>query len=222
MKNDLIYKISLFALVLVLVLPLVFIRIATVDSEHIGIKYDKRIGEITQCSGRVVYNSMTSELYIYPAAKKVTCDAIHVMSADNIMFEVFPSLTYRIDSPVEFFKNRLCVFDREKLQMKPETYEEFENRMNSCIRIAYAEVSREYSLDSLVRHCLQFTKDVSSTLNTYKENGISVDIVQTGINPPKDWAEARMSLRDAENEIARLQKELERQIMIKETIKRNI
>lgn len=223
MKNDSIYRISLIVLVFLLVLPLAFMRIVTVDSEHVGMKYDKRLGDITQCSGRVIYNSMTTEVYVYPVVKYVNYDSIQVMSADGLRLEVSPTLSYRIDSPVDFFKNRLCIFDYEKLQMRPESYEVFEQEgMRRRINLAYATVSSQYSLDSLMRYNREFAEEVNSAINSFKEDGISVDIIQMSITPPKGWVKIQESLKNAEEQVAKLQEEVERQTMIKKMMEGNI
>lgn len=227
MKNDLLYRISLFVLVLVVVSPLMFMRIVTIDSDHVGIKYGRQRGDIAECGGRVIYNSITTDVYVYPTVKNVSYDAISLVSADGIIFKAYPKITYRIDSPVDFFKNRLCVFDHEKLYMKPESYEEFENGyMRSCITLAYSKVAHQYSLDSLMRYNWKFLEDVNSELNSFKEDCVSVDLVQTSFNPPKDWLAAKELLKKAEEEVEMRQKELEKELakqtMMKKMVEGNI
>ena len=203
-------KIIVIALVLISVVSIYCISTKKIDYGYIGVKYNTKTGEISECKGRVMYNPITTNLYIYPEyLKKIDCDPVVLATSNGDFFKIYLSLSYKIDSVTSFFKNRLCIVkmaDMEHLpEILPESIEDFEKNLSNRVWFACYRAATSYPLDSLFYYSTNFEHDVDSVLNLLaKEEHISLSSIQINYLPPLSWRELHKAERELKNAAAAL------------------
>lgn len=212
MKNTKIFKLLFGIAVAILVLIIQPLRVTTVDSGDIGIKFHKWStseemygGVEGTCNGWVFYNSWSTDIFRYPTfIQRKNYEPFNVNTKDASTFTMDPQLAYRIDptkAPDIFVKYRKDIANLE------------DGYIRTCIYEAYRTCANRYTSDSLMANRANFEADVRTRLEkSLMSEGFYVEEFTSAITPPKSLSEmidsknrAVQSALKAENEVKEAQ-----------------
>ena len=195
---------------ILLVLIVFFACCTVVDSGEVGIKFHKWSaseqdygGVEGTCKGWVFYNPITTDVFTYPTfTQRKQYETINVNAKDASLFEMDPTIAYRIDPGKAtdiFVKYRVGVKELE------------EGYIRTCIYEAYRTCANQYTSDSLMGNRANFERDVRSRLErSLMAEGFVVEEFTSKITPPASLT----SMIDAKN--AAIQSALKAENQVKE------
>lgn len=203
---------------LILVLIIFFSCCTVVDAGEVGVKFHKWSaneqdygGVEGTCKGWVFYNPFTTNVFTYPTfTQRKQYETINVNAKDASLFEMDPTIAYRIDP------GKACdIFTKYRVGVK----ELEDGYIRTCIYEAYRTCANQYTSDSLMSSRANFERDVRSRLEkSLMAEGFVVEEFTSKINPPSSLTEminaknsAVQSALKAENQV----KEAEAQAKIK-------
>lgn len=179
-----------------------------IDSGEVGIKFHKFDADESKhggvegtCSGMVIYNPFTTDVFTYPTyIQRKNYEAFAVNAKDASIFTMDPTIAYHIDrSKAEdiFVKYRRGIHELE------------DGFIRTCIYEAYRTCGNQFTSDSLMGNRAQFESDVRRRLEkSLADEGFIVDEFTSQITPPKSLAEmidsknrAIQAALKAENEV---------------------
>ena len=195
----------------VIVLLIVFFSCCTVvDSGEVGIKFHKWStseqdygGVEGTCKGWVFYNPITTNVSTYPIfTQRKQYETINVNAKDASLFEMDPTIAYRIDP------SKACdIYTKYRVGVK----ELEDGYIRTCIYEAYRTCANQYTSDSLMGNRANFEKDVRSRLEkSLMAEGFVVEEFTSKITPPKSLT----AMIDAKN--AAIQSALKAENQVKE------
>lgn len=193
-----------------LLLIIFFACCKVVDSGEVGIKFHKWSaseqdygGVEGTCKGWVFFNPITTNVFTYPTfTQRKQYETINVNAKDASLFEMDPTIAYRIDpaKATEIFtKYRVGVKELE------------DGYIRTCIYEAYRTCANQYTSDSLMGNRANFERDVRGRLEkSLMAEGFVVEEFTSKITPPKSLT----AMIDAKN--AAIQSALKAQNQVKE------
>lgn len=193
-----------------LVLILFFLCCTVVDSGEVGIKFHKWSvseqdygGVEGTCKGWVFYNPVTTSVFTYPTfTQRKQYETINVNAKDASLFEMDPTIAYRIDP------QKACdIFTKYRVGVK----ELEDGYIRTCIYEAYRTCANQYTSDSLMGNRANFERDVRARLEkSLMAEGFVVEEFTSKITPPKSLT----AMIDAKN--AAIQSALKAENQVKE------
>ena len=201
--------IAVFVAVLA-VLIIFFACCTVVDAGEVGVKFHKWSaseqdygGVEGTCKGWVFYNPFTTSVFTYPTfTQRKQYETINVNAKDASLFEMDPTIAYRIDPA------KACsIFTKYRVGVK-----ELEvGYIRTCIYEAYRTCANQYTSDSLMGNRANFERDVRSRLErSLMTEGFVVEEFTSKITPPKSLT----AMIDAKN--AAIQSALKAENQVKE------
>ncbi len=194
----------------VLAMILFFACCSVVDSGEVGIKFHKWSaneqdygGVEGTCKGWVFYNPITTDVFTYPTfTQRKQYETINVNAKDASLFEMDPTIAYRIDP------GKACdIFTKYRVGVK----ELEDGYIRTCIYEAYRTCANQYTSDSLMGNRANFERDVRARLEKSLMNeGFVVEEFTSKITPPKSLT----AMIDAKN--AAIQSALKAENQVKE------
>lgn len=194
-----------------LLLVIIFFACCTVvDSGEVGIKFHKWSaseqdygGVEGTCKGWVFYNPITTDVFTYPTfTQRKQYETINVNAKDASLFEMDPTIAYRIDP------QKACdIFTKYRVGVK----ELEDGYIRTCIYEAYRTCANQYTSDSLMGNRANFERDVRSRLEkSLMAEGFVVEEFTSKITPPSSLT----AMIDAKN--AAIQSALKAENQVKE------
>ena len=194
-----------------LLLVIIFFACCTVvDSGEVGIKFHKWSaseqdygGVEGTCKGWVFYNPITTDVFTYPTfTQRKQYETINVNAKDASLFEMDPTIAYRIDP------SKACdIFTKYRVGVK----ELEDGYIRTCIYEAYRTCANQYTSDSLMGNRANFERDVRQRLEkSLMSEGFVVEEFTSKITPPASLT----SMIDAKN--AAIQSALKAENQVKE------
>ena len=195
----------------ILVVLIIFFACCTVvDAGEVGVKFHKWSaneqdygGVEGTCKGWVFYNPFTTNVFTYPTfTQRKQYETINVNAKDASLFEMDPTIAYRIDP------NKACdIYTKYRVGVK----ELEDGYIRTCIYEAYRTCANQYTSDSLMGNRANFEKDVRSRLEkSLMSEGFLVEEFTSKITPPKSLT----AMIDAKN--AAIQSALKAENQVKE------
>lgn len=142
-------------------------RIVKIDPSYAGVKYERRKGLITTCSGLIEYDTTTTELYTYPVRNvRLGLPSFMVNASDAVGLEITPQVTYEIDDLDEFLG--ILDFWETESTMNPGDYvwSYMCSYLYDHIKSAYHTVIYEYSFNALMHeNSRQFDENTKREIN---------------------------------------------------------
>ena len=179
-----------------------------VDSGEVGIMFHKWSaseqdygGVEGTCKGWVFYNPVTTRVFTYPTfTQRKQYETIKVNAKDASLFEMDPTIAYRIDP-----KKACDIFVKYRVGVK----ELEDGYIRTCIYEAYRTCANQYTSDSLMGNRANFERDVRSRLErSLMDQGFIVEEFTSKITPPSSLTAmidaknaAIQSALKAENEV---------------------
>ena len=171
-------------LAVALITSIAFSSCTVVDSGEIGIRFHKWSSDTKDyggvegtCSGWVFYNPFTTSIFTYPTfVQRKQYETIKVNAKDASIFEMDPTIAYRIDP------DKACdVFTKYRVGI-----EELEDGyIRTCIYEAYRTCANQYTSDSLMSNRENFENDVRGRLErSLISEGFYVEEFTSQIAPP--------------------------------------
>ncbi len=201
--------IAVFVAVLA-VLIIFFACCTVVDAGEVGVKFHKWSaseqdygGVEGTCKGWVFYNPFTTSVFTYPTfTQRKQYETINVNAKDASLFEMDPTIAYRIDPA------KVCsIFTKYRVGVK----ELEDGYIRTCIYEAYRTCANQYTSDSLMGNRANFERDVRSRLErSLMTEGFVVEEFTSKITPPKSLT----AMIDAKN--AAIQSALKAENQVKE------
>jgi len=201
--------IAVFVAVLA-VLIIFFACCTVVDAGEVGVKFHKWSaseqdygGVEGTCKGWVFYNPFTTSVFTYPTfTQRKQYETINVNAKDASLFEMDPTIAYRIDPA------KVCnIFTKYRVGVK----ELEDGYIRTCIYEAYRTCANQYTSDSLMGNRANFERDVRSRLErSLMTEGFVVEEFTSKITPPKSL----IAMIDAKN--AAIQSALKAENQVKE------
>lgn len=198
------------AATVLLVLIIFFACCTVVDSGEVGIKFHKWSaseqdygGVEGTCKGWVFYNPITTDVFTYPTfTQRKQYETINVNAKDASLFEMDPTIAYRIDPA------KACdIFTKYRVGVK----ELEDGYIRTCIYEAYRTCANQYTSDSLMGNRANFERDVRARLErSLMAEGFVVEEFTSKITPPASLT----SMIDAKN--AAIQSALKAENQVKE------
>lgn len=144
-----------------------FNRIVKIDPSYAGMKYERRIGQITTCSGLIEYDTTTTELYTYPVRNvRLLLPSFKVNTSDAVGLEITPQVNYEIDDLYRFLG--ILDFWETESTMNPGDYvwSYMCSYLYDHIKSAYHTVINEYSFNALMHeNSRQFDENTKREIN---------------------------------------------------------
>lgn len=201
--------IAVFVAVLA-VLIIFFACCTVVDAGEVGVKFHKWSaseqdygGVEGTCKGWVFYNPFTTSVFTYPTfTQRKQYETINVNAKDASLFEMDPTIAYRIDPA------KVCsIFTKYRVGVK----ELEDGYIRTCIYEAYRTCANQYTSDSLMGNRANFERDVRARLErSLMAEGFVVEEFTSKITPPKSLT----AMIDAKN--AAIQSALKAENQVKE------
>lgn len=218
MDKKLIRNLVISGVSIILLLIIFFACCTVVDAGEVGVKFHKWSaneqdygGVEGTCKGWVFYNPFTTDVFTYPTfTQRKQYETINVNAKDASLFEMDPTIAYRIDPA------KACdIFTKYRVGVK----ELEDGYIRTCIYEAYRTCANQYTSDSLMSSRANFERDVRNRLEkSLMSEGFVVEEFTSKINPPSSLTEminaknsAVQSALKAENQV----KEAEAQAKIK-------
>lgn len=197
--------------VVVLVVFIIFFSCCSVvDAGEVGIKFHKWStseqdygGVEGTCKGWVFYNPITTDVFTYPTfTQRKQYETIKVNAKDASLFEMDPTIAYRIDP------GKACdIYTKYRVGVK----ELEDGYIRTCIYEAYRTCANQYTSDSLMGNRANFERDVRSRLEkSLMSEGFVVEEFTSKITPPQSLT----AMIDAKN--AAIQSALKAENQVKE------
>jgi regulator of protease activity HflC (stomatin/prohibitin superfamily) len=175
----------IFVGIILLILPFTCTRI---DAGHVGIKVnlygtEKGVSSVTEVTGRVWFNPITTEVYEFPTfVQQVDLEPFVVNSKDASEFVIDPYMTYFVKAEKVtdiFVKYRKPLTTLERTVLRTAVYD------------SYRLAANKYTADSLMSNRSSFEESVQMLLSTFleKENFVLQQLT-SGITPPKSLKNA--------------------------------
>ena len=206
-KQKRLIKVAGFVFFLLLVS---FACCTVVDSGEVGIMFhrwsanEQDYGGVEgTCKGWVFYNPITTDVFTYPTfTQRKQYETINVNAKDASLFEMDPTIAYRIDP------NKACdIFTKYRVNVKALE----EGYIRTCIYEAYRTCANQYTSDSLMGNRANFERDVRARLEkSLMAEGFVVEEFTSKITPPKSLT----AMIDAKN--AAIQSALKAENQVKE------
>jgi regulator of protease activity HflC (stomatin/prohibitin superfamily) len=195
----------------ILVVLIIFSACCTVvDAGEVGVKFHKWSaneqdygGVEGTCKGWVFYNPFTTNVFTYPTfTQRKQYETINVNAKDASLFEMDPTIAYRIDP------NKACdIYTKYRVGVKDLE----DGYIRTCIYEAYRTCANQYTSDSLMGNRANFEKDVRNRLEkSLMAEGFLVEEFTSKITPPKSLT----AMIDAKN--AAIQSALKAENQVKE------
>ena len=195
----------------VIALLVIFFACCTVvDAGEVGVKFHKWSaneqdygGVEGTCKGWVFYNPFTTNVFTYPTfTQRKQYETINVNAKDASLFEMDPTIAYRIDPA------KACdIFTKYRVGVK----ELEDGYIRTCIYEAYRTCANQYTSDSLMGNRANFERDVRARLErSLMAEGFVVEEFTSKITPPKSLT----AMIDAKN--AAIQSALKAENQVKE------
>ena len=194
----------------VVVLIIFFACCTVVDAGEVGVKFHKWSeseqdygGVEGTCKGWVFYNPITTNVFTYPTfTQRKQYETINVNAKDASLFEMDPTIAYRIDPA------KACdIFTKYRVGVK----ELEDGYIRTCIYEAYRTCANQYTSDSLMGNRANFERDVRTRLEkSLMAEGFVVEEFTSKITPPASLT----SMIDAKN--AAIQSALKAENEVKE------
>ncbi len=197
--------------VAVVVVVIAFFACCTVvDAGEVGVKFHKWSaseqdygGVESTCKGWVFYNPLTTSVFTYPTfTQRKQYETINVNAKDASLFEMDPTIAYRIDP------GKTCdIYTKYRVGVK----ELEDGYIRTCIYEAYRTCANQYTSDSLMGNRANFERDVRSRLEkSLMAEGFMVEEFTSKITPPQSLT----AMIDAKN--AAIQSALKAENQVKE------
>jgi regulator of protease activity HflC (stomatin/prohibitin superfamily) len=161
---------------------------ARIDAGHVGLKVsmygtDKGVNDITEVTGRVVYNPFTTDIVEFPTFSQTKdYQPFTITAKGGSQFTVDPVITYYVSSdkaPHIFRQYRKPLNELENGILKNMVYDSY--------RITMAR----YSPDSLINNREKFESEVDSALmQSFREEGFIYQKTTANIIPPQSLQDA--------------------------------
>lgn len=176
----------------------VFSSCERIDAGHVGIRVNlygssKGIDDVTECTGTVFYNPLTTRIYEFPTFmqhKEYTeGESFIVNSKDGSEFHVSPTVNYLVERakvPYIFGKYRRPLDEIEEGFMKTAIYDAFRMTANA------------YTAEDLVSNRQEFENKVKSFLNASLLNeGFVVKQLTSNLGYPSSFKDAIVAKNNA-------------------------
>lgn len=204
-------KTLIIASVSVIAVLIIFFACCTVvDAGEVGVKFhrwsanEQDYGGVEgTCKGWVFYNPITTNVFTYPTfTQRKQYETINVNAKDASLFEMDPTIAYRIDP------GKACdIFTKYRVGVK----ELEDGYIRTCIYEAYRTCANQYTSDSLMGNRANFERDVRARLEkSLMAEGFVVEEFTSKITPPKSLT----AMIDAKN--AAIQSALKAENQVKE------
>ena len=194
----------------VAVLIIFFACCSVVDAGEVGVKFHKWSaseqdygGVEGTCKGWVFYNPLTTSVFTYPTfTQRKQYETINVNAKDASLFEMDPTIAYRIDP------GKACdIYTKYRVGVK----ELEDGYIRTCIYEAYRTCANQYTSDSLMGNRANFERDVRARLErSLMAEGFMVEEFTSKITPPQSLT----AMIDAKN--AAIQSALKAENQVKE------
>lgn len=208
--NKLTKALIAIGIVVLVVFIIFFSCCSVVDAGEVGIKFHKWStseqdygGVEGTCKGWVFYNPITTDVFTYPTfTQRKQYETIKVNAKDASLFEMDPTIAYRIDP------GKACdIYTKYRVGVK----ELEDGYIRTCIYEAYRTCANQYTSDSLMGNRANFERDVRSRLEkSLMSEGFVVEEFTSKITPPQSLT----AMIDAKN--AAIQSALKAENQVKE------
>lgn len=169
-----------------------------IDAGHVGVRVNlygtsKGVDDVTECTGTVFYNPMTTKIYEFPTFMQHkeynNEESFVVNSKDGSEFHVSPTINYAVDRgkvPYIFSKYRRPLEQIEEGFLKTSIYDAFRMTANS------------YTAEDLVSNRQEFENKVRSMLdaNLIKE-GFIISQLTSNLGYPESFKNAIIAKNNA-------------------------
>ncbi|WP_080056757.1 SPFH domain-containing protein [Spirosoma aerolatum] len=186
-------KLTLAAILLVVIVLFLANSCTTVDASHEGIKVskigsDRGASDIENVTGWIFYNPFTSFIEQYPTFTQTKdFDPFNVSAKGGTLFKIDPTLNYHL------VKGQGANVYRKYRKELPDIEN---NILRTIVYNSYRDVANGFSPDSLVNNRVGFEEQVEAKLRkALSDDGFAFENITSNLTPP----ESLQAMIDAKN-----------------------